>query len=251
MPLAGQCAQVSKSGAQEQAADGLTVASAAHELRNPVDAMINVVSLLKQAPNLNPQIRDYVQRLENELQHMQHIITEILGGFHRSASATLVSLPDILDTILRFYSEKIAFKRIGIDKRYECEGVVIGNAEDLRQVFSNLVVNALEALRLNGRLTIHISQSRCWSNTELAGVRISIADNGSGILAEHRDKIMSEHFLTTKGNKGTGLGLWLSADLVGKQGGSIRFRSSTKSGHSGTVFSVFLPTPAVKPKIAA
>ena len=181
-----------------------------------------------------------MQQLEKELERMRHVLSQTLQAYREPANPTLVPLPDVLDTILRFYDHKIAFKQIRIERRYECGGVVRALSEDLRQVFSNLVVNALEALRLGGKLTVHIYSSRDWSDDERAGVRVVIADTGSGIVRENRSKVLRQVF-TTKGEKGTGLGLKVSATIVQKQGGSIRFRTNTTPGRSGTTFSVFLP----------
>jgi len=216
------------------------IASAAHELKSPVEAMTYLVYLLRQNPHLDEQAHDYAQQLDTEMKRMGHVLQQILGVYREPASPTLVPLLDVLDTILHFYEHKIAFKRIQVERRYESEGVVKALSEVLRQVFSNLIVNALEALRLGGKLTLHIYQSPDWSDTRRAGVRVIVADNGSGVLPEHRGKLFRQPF-TTKGGKGTGLGLQVTAKIVQKQGGSIRFRSSTRPGHSGTVFSVFLP----------
>jgi two-component system CheB/CheR fusion protein len=108
-------------------------------------------------------------------------------------------------------------------------------------MFTNLVINALEALplRAGGRLVIHISNSREWIKSQRTGVRVVVADNGSGIQREHRHQIFQPHFTTKE--KGTGLGLWVSAGIIRKLGGSIRVRSRTQPGRNGTVFSVFLP----------
>jgi signal transduction histidine kinase len=216
------------------------VATAAHELKSPVEAMTDLVYLLRQYPRLDEQPRNYVQQLDKELERMRHILSQALRVYREPANPTLVPLSDVLDTILRFYEHKIAFKQIRIERRYESEGVVKALSEDLRQVFSNLIVNALEALRLGGRLTLHIHQSLDWSDTRRTGVRVVVADNGSGILPEQRSKLFRQLF-TTKGEKGTGLGLQVSDKIARKQGGSIHFRSSTKPGRSGTVFSVFIP----------
>lgn len=239
--VAGDGARGTALKSPNQGLSGLKVASAAHELRNPVETMTSLVYLLQKEASLPEKARAYVQQLEKELKRMRHLIHQILADYRQPASPTLIAIPDMLDTIFRFYGHKIAFKRIGIEKRYECDGVVRAHSEDLRQVFSNLVSNALEALRLNGKLTIHVYESRYWSDAERAGVRVVIADNGSGILPEHLGKIMSHQPFTTKGEKGTGIGLWVTAEILRKAGGSIRFRSSTKSERSGTVFSVLLP----------
>jgi two-component system CheB/CheR fusion protein len=228
---------------EEQSLSLRAVATAAHELKSPVEAMTYLVYLLRQSPRLDHQLRDYVRQLDNELERMRHVLSQTLRAYREPASPTLVSLSDVLDTILRFYDHKIAFKQIRIERRYECDGVVRALSEDLRQVFSNLVVNALEALRLGGKLTVHIYQSKDWSGNRGTGVRAVIADTGSGILPENRTKVFRQVF-TTKGGKGTGLGLEVSGKIVQKRRGTIRFRSSTRPGRSGTVFSVFFPALA-------
>lgn len=237
---------------RKQAPTGLSVASAAHELKNPVEAITNLIYLLQRNPSLDEEAQNYVQQVEKELVRMRHVISQTLSQYREPASPTLVSLSDVLDTILRFLDHKIAFKQIHVERHYECDGFVKAHPEDLRQLFSNLVVNALEALRLNGKLTIHICQSRKWCDESCNGVRVTIADNGAGILVEQHDKIMSHQLFTTKGEKGTGLGLKVSAEIVRKAGGSIRFRSSAEPGRSGTAFSVFLPaTPGSERRGAA
>ena len=242
----GRCAQTSGSEVQDpQLINSLTVASAAHALKNPLEAMLDLVYLLKKSLELGlqEQLQECAHGLEKELERMRQIVNETLGNYREPPNPALISLSDIIDTILRFYDHKIAFKHIQVDRRYECDGLVKAFSEDLRQLFSNLVINALEALRLEGRLTIHIYESQDWCDTRRAGVRVVIADNGSGILREQRQRVFSQLF-TTKGQKGTGLGLWVSAQIVHKHEGSIRFRSSTKRGCSGAVFSVFLPATA-------
>jgi len=119
---------------------------------------------------------------------------------------------------------------------------VQGNPEGLQQIFSNLVVNALEAMQPHGNLTLHVCQAHTWGGAQRTGIRVAIGDNGSGVLLQDRSRIFLRSF-TTKGEKGPGLGLWMTANMIQEQGGTIRFRSSTKQGRSGTVFSVFLPSP--------
>ena len=112
---------------------------------------------------------------------------------------------------------------------------------ELRQVFSNLIVNAADALEKSGdKLCVHVFSSFDWTNPARRGLRITISDNGSGIPADKRRQIF-EPFYTTKGSKGTGIGLWVSLGIVKKYGGTMRFRSVLKPGRSGTTFSVFLP----------
>src|SRR5205085_1464220 len=111
---------------------------------------------------------------------------------------------------------------------------------ELRQIFSNLVVNALEAVGEDGRVMIHAYRGRDWGGEGSPGVRISIADNGPGIPPRSRVHLF-EPFFTTKGERGTGLGLWVTLGMVQKHNGTIRVRTSTTRPRHGTVFSIFLP----------
>jgi signal transduction histidine kinase len=134
--------------------------------------------------------------------------------------------------------------RIKVERRYDCAEVIHAFPLETRQLFANLVANAIEAVRERGRIVVHVFASRKWSNGGRRGLRIVIADNGPGIRPEFRKSIF-EPFFTTKSEKGTGLGLWVVRGIVSKHEGSIRVRSGTKRGRSGTVVSVFLPAEAV------
>jgi two-component system, chemotaxis family, CheB/CheR fusion protein len=127
-----------------------------------------------------------------------------------------------------------------VTRQYNGDGDILNFPGELRQVFSNLVLNAIDALPLEGELTVSVRACRN-PRTNKRGVRVLVADGGCGIAAQHRGKLF-EPFFTTKGEKGTGLGLWVSQGIMQKQGGSIRARSSTDPRRSGTVFSVFVPS---------
>jgi len=130
-----------------------------------------------------------------------------------------------------------------VEKRFDAPGNVMGVAGELRQVFSNLIANAIDALTVTGtKLVVHVRYSRDWSDLRRRGVRVTIADDGSGMSVETRASLF-QPFFTTKGEKGTGVGLWVSRGFVAKHGGSIRLWSNTGARH-GTCFSVFLPNRA-------
>jgi two-component system CheB/CheR fusion protein len=111
----------------------------------------------------------------------------------------------------------------------------------MRQVFSNLIGNALDAMNGQGKLTLSIEEGHSWHKADGLGIRVMVCDTGAGVLLEVRDKLM-EPFITSKGDKGTGLGLWVCRGIVEKHRGRLRFHTSTTPGRSGTCFSVFLPT---------
>ncbi len=182
----------------------------------------------------------YVQLIESELEHMRYVINQTLARYRDIANRTSVSVTNILDLVLLLCKGKIAAKNIQVEKRYEHDGTMMAYSEDLRQAFCNLVVNAIYALQPSGKLIVHVRRSRKWSEAVVEGVHVVIADNGAGIPPEHQRKVLRQSF-TTKGRKGSGVGLTLTAGIISEHGGNIRFRSRTTKGRSGTVFSVFLP----------
>jgi signal transduction histidine kinase len=176
-------------------------------------------------------------------------------GFYRRGEHTrsLVKVTELVDNVLELYGRKITSLGIAIEKRYQGAGTIFGDAGELRQVFSNLIVNAVDALAQSGdRLCIHVSDSVDWKDLGRRGVRVTVSDNGPGITLQHGRQRLFEAFYTTKGDKGSGIGLWVSSGIVGKHGGSIRFRSSCVGIRTGTCFSVFLPSaPGAVPSSAS
>jgi signal transduction histidine kinase len=110
----------------------------------------------------------------------------------------------------------------------------------MRQVFSNLISNAVEAMSDGGKLAIHVRRAREQFLNGETGIRVTVADSGPGIDPEARQH-MFEPFFTTKGERGTGLGLWVTQGIITKHGGSIRVRTFTGKRRHGTAFSVFIP----------
>jgi two-component system CheB/CheR fusion protein len=146
-----------------------------------------------------------------------------------------------MNLVLDLYSRQTTSNRISMVKRYEGENTIRAFPEEIHQVFANIVRNAIEAVSCGGTITLHVFAAHQWSNGGRPGSRVVIADTGPGIAPENRDRVF-EPFFTTKGENGTGLGLWVSSGIVQKHGGSIRVRSNTHVGQSGTVFNIFLPS---------
>jgi signal transduction histidine kinase len=228
---------------------GEFLAAAAHELKNPMEAMGNLLYLLRQNSSLDEQAFKHLALLEQELDRMRVVVAQTLGIFRKSVRAEPVQISDLLDAVVSFYAHKIRHKRLTVHKRYTCSGVVQAVPSELRQVFTNLVINALEAAPVGGKLVLRISPWKEFAHPARRGVRVTIADNGPGIAPQYRRRIF-EPFFTTKGDKGNGLGLWVSRGIVSKYGGLVRFRTNVRPGRSGTAFSVFLPDELRKGKVA-
>ena len=225
--------------ARDLAACKRVLAALAHELKNPRQAMENLLYLLRAQPDLNAESQLLAQRLGAELERMGVIIDQMLAAHRVPLRREFLNPALVLESILSFYSSKIAFKNIAVERRFDNNlDQIYASPTEVQQIFSNLVGNALESVRRAGTLVLRVYASRPWEGRR--GLRVLVADDGPGIQAEFRGKIF-EPFFTTK-EKGSGLGLWVCRVLVERNGGSIRFHTTTRAGHSGTAFLVFLPS---------
>jgi two-component system CheB/CheR fusion protein len=226
--------------AEKLASAGRIAATVAHEINNPLDILASVMYLMGQTPNLDQDTRDLVKRGEETVRRITSITRQTLGLFSNSSEIQDVAVSQVLDEMLELLDGKFREQNVRVTKRYEVEGRIHTAPNELRQVFTNLMVNALAAMPAGGMLALHVFDSCDWRKPESRGIRVVIADSGAGIPREHQQKIF-EPFFTTKGEKGTGLGLYVISGIVRKYGGTIRVRSSTANEKSGTTFSIFFP----------
>jgi PAS domain S-box-containing protein len=222
---------------EKLAATGRLAASIAHEINNPLAAVTNALYILRTSTQVPEPAMEYVKTAEAELARVVHITKQTLGFYRELGVPVMTSIPRLLDEVLSAYGTKIEKSHIGIHKQYR-GGQLAGFPGELRQVFSNLVLNALEAVTATGTVSVRVKQTHC--ALEQQGIQITVADNGPGIPSANMPRIF-EPFFTTKETKGTGLGLWVSQGIVEKHGGTIRVRSSVEAVHHGTCFVVFLP----------
>lgn len=227
------------------AATGRLAASIAHEINNPMAAVTNLVYLIENYPRVDEQVRQFARLAQEELKRMAHITRQMLGFYRESTNAGQVQVSELLDGVLDLYDRRIKNSGVRVEVRSETAPEVNVFAGEIRQVLSNLLINALDATPSGGRVVIRIRSARDWMDSGRRGTRIIFADNGPGIPAELRCRIF-EPFFTTKGQKGTGLGLWVSEGIVHKHQGKLRVRSTQKEGQSGTCFSIFLPAAEAK-----
>lgn len=213
----------------------------AHEINNPLEAMTNLVYLL--APlQTGPEARAYIATLEDQLQGLRRITAHSLK-FHRDGNKPAeFRLDAVLREVLDFYRPQAERQGIALQQRFETDGTILAFRGEIVQVVTNLLLNALDATPPRGQVIVHLYPAPLWlcEIHKSSGYCISIADSGSGIAAQDRARVY-QPFFTTKGERGTGLGLWVSAGIVNRVGGSIRVWSTCRPGRSGTCFSVFLP----------
>jgi PAS domain S-box-containing protein len=221
---------------EKLASAGRLAASIAHEINNPLEAVINLLYLARNDSANAPQ---YLTMAEEEVGRVARLAQQTLGFVRESGSLASVNSAAIMDEVLQLYSRKLEMRKIRVTRRYRDANPVLGYGGELRQLFANLVVNAADAMAKDGNLQVRVASGRNWHSGR-EGIRITVADNGSGIPAENLARIF-EPFYTTKKDAGTGLGLWVSSGIVRKHGGQIRVRSRATGVTHGTVFSIFLP----------
>ena len=221
---------------EKLATAGRLAASIAHEINNPLEAVINLLYL---ARHDSANAQRYLTMAEAEVGRIARLAQQTLGFVRDTSSPGWMDPAVIMDEILQLYSRKLEDRRIRVSRRYRNSTQISGYSGELRQLLANLLVNAVDAMSDGGSLRVRVATGRQWSDGR-EGIRITVADNGSGIPQENLRRIF-EPFYTTKKDTGTGLGLWVSHGIVQKHGGSIRVRSRSEGKATGTVFVVFMP----------
>jgi two-component system CheB/CheR fusion protein len=216
---------------------GRLTAAIAHEIKNPLEALTNLIYLARQDTAAR---EEYLKRAEHEIGRLDSIAQQALGFVRETSSPERMDTGKILDEVVQLYMRKLQVNRINLDKQNGEYLEIIGYPGELRQVFANLILNAMDAMHAGGRLRLRVVRAREWSGERRSGVRITFADTGNGISAKDLPHIF-EPFYTTKKDQGTGLGLWLAYGAVQKHAGWMRVATRTTPGISGTVFAVFLP----------
>jgi PAS domain S-box-containing protein len=224
---------------EKLASAGRMAATIAHEINNPLGAVTNLLFIAKETPGLPDSARHYLEIADAELRRIAHIARQSLGFYRESNAPALTSVNSVLESSIDVLKSRIQAKHPVIEKRYKQDVELTAVAGELRQVFSNLLANSLDAIDDQGTIQLRVSTATAFKDSPRR-VRITIADNGNGIPAESRRHLF-EPFFTTKGAVGTGLGLWVSKQIIDKHGGTIRVRSATQGQRRGTVFSVLLP----------
>ncbi len=225
--------------AEKLAVAGRLAASVAHEINNPLESVVNSLYLISLSSSLQ-ESKEYAQTGMNELARVSEIVTQTLRFYRQNSKPVVVKVNEIMDSALVLYKARLSSAQIVLEKDFRQCPPIIARAGELRQLIVNLLGNAVDAMSRGGTLKIRITNSREHRNGARAGIRFTIADTGSGIPPEIRKRLF-EPFVSTKGDLGTGLGLWVSSGIVQKHGGAIRVRSNSLPPATGTVFSVFLP----------
>jgi len=225
--------------AEKLAAAGRFAASVAHEVNNPLEGLTNLVYIALRSNELG-EIRHLLAQAESELGRIAHITRQSLGFYRETSTPAHFKPATIVREVTDFYTSRAISLGVSFIVNAKTEREVLGSAGELRQILSNLLANSLDACASGATIRIEANSAIDPRDLSRPGVRITIADTGFGIPAKHLESIF-EPFFTTKKDTGTGLGLWVSRELVEKHGGTLRVRSRTSDPLCGTVFSIFLP----------
>lgn len=228
--------------AEKIAATAKLANAIAHEINNPLESLTNLLYLAQGSPSLD-EVRGYLEQANEELRRISHITRQTLS-FQRDTHFPLaIDVGSLISDVVALFEKSAALRRVRVVLDRQPTLVIYGFPGQLRQVFGNLVRNAMEAARPDSQVTIRVRSVR---RAGRAGSRVTIHDCGAGIEKSVQNR-MFDPFFTTKELRGSGLGLWVSRSLVMKHQGTIRFRSSTRAGRSGTTFEVYLPVGGLSP----
>jgi signal transduction histidine kinase len=227
---------------EKLAATGRLAASIAHEINNPLEAITNLLFLLRNFCQLQEPAQGYVRMAEHEARRISEITQQTLRFYRQSTLPSRAKMSELIDSVISLYHGRLAAQNIEVQREFDPEMDLFCFSGEIRQVFANLVGNSIDALGESGRLIVRARPSRNWKSPEKKGVRFAVADTGSGMEPHVRARAF-EAFFTTKEVTGTGLGLWVSHEIIVKHGGLVRVRSRAEnSGKApGTVFQIFIP----------
>lgn len=225
--------------AEHLVAAGRTAAILAHEINNPLQGVVNTLYLLQTNAKLDGDGRQLLGLASREVTRIGQIVRQSLNFYRVDSQPAEVRLHELIDGLLELYTSRIHDAGLTIRRHYRSHDAVIVVPGEIQQVFSNILINAIEASNPGGLIHVYVSRSRDWKQGT-RGIRVAIADTGTGIPPEYRHR-MFQPFFTSKGANGTGLGLWVSSGIVQKYAGSMRMRSSTREHASGTIVSMFFP----------
>ena len=217
------------------AAAGRLAATIAHEVNNPMEAIKNAIYLLSDSVKADAQ--PVYEILKSETERVARIVRQMLGLYRNNEQVKPVNINLLVEDTLLLLNRQLQRSNIEVNTKLGDLPDAVVAADQLRQVLSNLVINAKDSMPDGGRLRIRTRHVRHSKEYPLGSVRLLVADTGTGIPAEMR-KTIFEPFVTTKGEKGTGLGLWIVRGIIGNHGGKISVKSKVGKG---TIFKIELP----------
>ncbi len=234
---------------EKLAVAGRISASISHEIKNPLETVGNLLYLLSADPRMPSDLVALTRTASSELKRADEIAQSNLSLLRKSSAPIQVSLAELVDSVLDLQTAQLIGHGISLQRRLRTPLPLKAYSGELRQILINLIQNAMAAIGSRGRIIVRAQLRRSLpanygerESIGQPGYSITIADTGPGINPAHRPQLFTL-FFTTKGDEGTGMGLWLVRSMVEKQGGRIRFRSRTAAecDKPGTIFNIWIP----------
>lgn len=225
--------------AEKLAVAGRLAASVAHEINNPLEAVANLLYLANTS-NTFEEARTFGAQALDELMRVSLITQQTLKFHRQSGPPVATQLSEVVENVLTLFRGKLRASQIDVRVDAEHEAPIDVMPGEMQQIFANLVSNSIEAMPRGGRLAIRLRRSSDWRDRSRQGMRIVFCDSGTGMDRQTLRRTF-EPFFTTKPETGTGLGMWVVAQLVERHHGHVRVWSTQREGRSGTAISVFLP----------
>lgn len=228
---------------EKLAVTGRLAATIAHEIHNPLDSVANLLYLMKTGGTAEEN-EVFLDTARAELDRATQISRSLLGMYRESRTAVQLNVASLLESVLLLLQHRFQQGRLQLETHLLSPATVTGFPVELRQVFTNLLANAAEASPVGGKITVSVTETSSppdqLDGVPRPGILVTIEDQGPGITEEVREQLF-QPFFSTKGEAGTGLGLWVSKGIIQKHEGAIHLESHTGPRDHGTAISVFLP----------
>ena len=232
---------------EKLAAAGRLAASIAHEINNPLEAVINLLYLLRHHPSLDQEALAYADLAQHEISRVAEMTQQTLRFYRQTTLPAVANIAELLDSVLTLFTGRLVALQIEVSLDTGPDVDLFCFSGELRQLFANLIGNAIDAMGQGGHLRLSARRSRSWVDGS-PGIRVFVADNGCGMTEATRARIF-EPFFTTKETTGTGLGLWVSSEIIAKHNATVRLASrpaeAANRRQSGTVFMLFFPQDGI------
>jgi PAS domain S-box-containing protein len=232
---------------EKLAAAGRLAASIAHEINNPLEAVTNLLYLLRHQSSLDEQAISYADLAQHEISRVAEMTQQTLRFYRQSTLPVVANVAELLDSVVSLNKGRLHGLQIEVSREIGPNVELYCFSGEMRQLFTNLIGNAIDAMAHGGHLWLSVRRSHSWVDGT-PGIRLFVADNGCGMTKATRLRIF-EPFFTTKETTGTGLGLWVSSEIIAKHKGTVRVASRPAEAgngtHSGTVFMLFFPEDGI------
>jgi PAS domain S-box-containing protein len=229
---------------EKLAAVGRLASSIAHEINNPLESVMNLLYLAQRTED-QPEVQRYLWLADKELQRVSLITAQSLRFYKQSSKPQPTCAQELLGSVIDLYQGRMESAAVTVERRDRATQPLVCLESEIRQVLNNLIRNAIDAMRGTGGRLLVRSRDALDVRSGAVGVALTIADTGSGISQETMKKLFTP-FFTTKGIRGTGLGLWISSEIVERHKGRLTVRSGLREGCRGTIFKLFLPSAGLE-----